>query len=283
MRHTRAIVSAASLAGAVLALTACQSAASSTSDGTGGNAVATTGPGTAVAWTYTMASPTHDESPKDTLAVQYPVVSYTKATPEDTKLAASVNLRLKNVDEAIVTQFRSQFINPVPVTVNGKPVPSQLQITAHASQVGELLSVRYDAFLDRSGSASGYSEEQALTIRMDTGATLMPSDVLSSQAMTTPGQTALAALIAPALNGDYIFGGQSATTAVGSALATMNTPVDGLTDPVVTVTPAGLDFTFQQGAITPMSNGTPESVVPFDKLSGLINPDVTALIGTTPK
>ena len=283
MRQINAIVGTAGAAMAALALTACQSAAGSTAPGGGGDSGPTEGAGSGVAWSFTMASPTKDESPKDTLAVQYPVVSYAKATPADTALAATINTRLKDVDEAFVTQFRGQFVNPVPVTVDGKPVPSQLQVTAFASQVGELLSVRYDAFLDRSGSAGGYSEEQDLTIRMDTGATLGPADLLAPGALTGSGRADLAGLIAPGLSGDYIFGGQSAADAIGGALETIGTPVDGLTDPVVSVTPNGLDFTFQQGAITPMSSGTPTTTVPFDKLGRLLNPEVTALANTTPK
>ena len=45
---------------------------------------------------------------------------------------------------------------------------------------------------------------------------------------------------------------------------------------------SGLDFTFQQGAITPMSNGTPTTTVPFAKLGSLLNPEVTTLAGTPP-
>ena len=282
MRYIRAIVGAAFAAAAVTALAACQSAAGSTASSPTASPIGTdqaTGAGAGTAWTYTMASPTDDESPRDTLAVEYPVVAYAKATTASTALAASVNTKLKNVDEAFVSQFRSQFINPVPVTVDGKVVPSKLMVTAQANQSGELLSVRYDAFLDRSGSAGGYTEEQALTVRMDTGATLGPSDLLTADALTASGRTTLAGLIAPALGGDFIFGGQSAAGAVAGALATMGTPVNGLTDPVVSVTRTGLEFTFQQGAITPMSDGTPSATIPFGKLTGLINPRVTALLG----
>lgn len=283
MQRIRAIAGTAGAGFAVLALTACQSAAGPAAPTGTGRAEPAGGAGTGIGWSFTMASPTHDESPRDTLAVQYPVVTYAKATPADTALAASVNTKLKNVDEAFVTRFRSQFVNPTPVTVGGKTIPSQLQVTAFASQVGELLSVRYDAFLDRSGSAGGYSEEQDLTIRMDTGAVLGTSDLLTPGALKGSGLTALAALIAPGLGGDYIFGGQSAADAVGGALGTIDTPVDGLTDPVVGVTPNGLDFTFQQGAITPMSNGTPNATVPFDKLGGLVAPEVTTLANTSPE
>ncbi|HEV2639611.1 MAG TPA: hypothetical protein VGX23_31045 [Actinocrinis sp.] len=281
MRQFQAIVGGAGAAFAFLALAACQAAAGSGTPAASGNAEPVDGPGTGIAWSFTMASPTHDESPRDTLAVQYPVVSYARPTPGDASLTTTVNTKLKNVDEAFVTQFRSQFLNPTPVTVDGRAIPSQLQVTASASQVGELLSVRYDAFLDRSGSAGGFSEEQDLTIRMDTGATLGPADLLSPGALQSPG--ALAALIAPQLGGDYIFGGGSAADAVSGALSTIAVPVDGLTDPVVGVLPSGLDFTFQQGALTPMSNGTPNAVVPFGKLDGLVNPDIVTLAEADPK
>jgi len=284
MRQFNAIAGAAGAAVAALALAGCQSGSGSSGPGPNGAATdPTVGPGTGVAWTFTMASPTKDESPKDTLAVQYPIVSYATVTSADTALSTSVNTKLKNVDESFVSQFRAQFVNPVPVTADGKAVPSQLKVTAFASQVGELLSVRYDAFLDRSGSAGGFSEEQDLTIRMDTGATLGPTQLLTPGALAGPGRSTLAGLIAPGLGGDDIFGGQSASTAVAGALASIGTPMNGLTDPVVSVTPNGLDFTFQQGAITPMSNGTPNTTVPFDKLGGLLNPEVTVLANTNPQ
>lgn len=284
MRQFNAIAGTAGAMVAALAVAGCQAGSGPAAPSpTARPADPAAGAGTGVAWTFTMASPSKDESPTDTLAVQYPVVSYATVSSADTALSTTVNTRLKNVDEAFVSQFRAQFVNPTPVTVDGQAVPSQLKVTAFASQVGELLSVRYDAFLDRSGSAGGFSEEKDLTIRMDTGATLGPADLLTPAALADPGRTRLAGLIAPGLGEDDIFGGLSAADAVSGALATMGTPVNGLTDPVVSVTPDGLDFTFQQGAITPMSNGTPSTTVPFGKLGGLLNPEVTVLANTNPK
>ena len=284
MRRSRVTVGAACAAVALCALAACQSAAEAggapgpnASSGGGAAAKPGSGAGTGMAWSYTVSSLTNNTSPDNSLSVQYPVVAYAKSTPGDAALATAMNTKLKNVDEALVSLFRSQFSAPVPVTVDGKIVPSQLQVIAHANRVGELLSVRYDAFFDRSGSASGFSEEQVLTLRADTGAVLGPADLLTPDALGGSGQSRLAALIAPSLSGDYIFGNQSAASAVNGALSTIGLPVDGMTDPVVTVTPAGLEFTFQQGALTPMSSGTPSAVVPFGQLSGLINPDALTL------
>jgi hypothetical protein len=228
-----------------------------------------------------MASLTNNSSPNETIGLQYPVVAYSKATTADSALAKTINTKLKSVDEAFVTLFHSQYLSPAPVTVDGKLVPSQLKVTAHANRIGELLSVRYDAFFDYSGAATGYSEEQTQTFRMDTGAAMGPSDLLAPTALSGSGQADLAALIAPSLGSDFIFSNQTAAGAVRSALASIHTETNGMSDPVIAVTPAGLEFTFQQGSITPMSNGTPSTVVPFDKLSGLVSPDLAALAGVS--
>lgn len=301
MRRTRVTAGVTSAAIATFALfttftlTACQSAATTTAAGpsasaspvdssgtglgTGPSADASFGAGTGKSWNYAVTSLTNTTSPAATLGVQYPVVSFTTLTPADTVLATAVNTKFKNVDESFVSLFRAQFLNPNPVTAKGALVPSKLQVTAHANRIGDVLSVRYDAFFDRSGGATGLSEEQVLSVRMDTGATLGPTDLLAPAAFSGTGQTQLAALIAPSLGSDFIFGGQSAESAVHNALATMSMLTNGMSDPVVSITPAGLEFTFQQGAITPMSNGTPVAVVPFAKLGGLINPTLKAQIG----
>jgi len=284
MRRNRVIAGLAVAAITGCALTACQSApVAGAAPGAGSTAGAaaepTTGAGTGVAWSYTMSSLTDNSSPDNILSIQYPVVAYASATPGDAALATAMNTKFKNVDESFVNLFRTQFSSPLPVTVNGKIVPSQLQVTAYANRVGRLLSVRYDAFFDRSGSASGFAEEQVLTVRTDTGAVLGAADLLTPAALSGPGRTALAALIAPSLSTDFIFGGQSAASAVSGALATIAILTNGMTDPVIAVTPVGLEFTFQQGALTPMSNGTPSAVIPFAKLAGLINPDVAKLAG----
>ena len=301
MRRTRVTAGVTSAAIATFALfttfalTACQSAATTaaagpstsaspiasagTGPGSSPSAEASFGAGTGKSWNYTITSLTNTTSPDATLSVQYPVVTFTTLTPADTVLAATVNTKFKNVDEAFVSLFRTQFLNPNPVTAKGAIVPSKLQVTAYANRIGDVLSVRYDAFFDRSGGATGLSEEQVLSVRMDTGATLGPTDLLAPAAFSGAGQTQLAALIAPSLGSDFIFGGQSAQSAVHNALATLSMLTNGMSDPVISITPAGLEFTFQQGAITPMSNGTPVIVVPFAKLGSLVNPTLKTLVG----
>lgn len=303
MRRIRFTAGVASAAIAICALTACQPAAQAgttpgpgtgtgTGNGTGTAATTTatadpitgpsasinTGAGSESGWSYAVTSLTNTSSPNNTLTIQYPVVAYSSATAADTVLASAENAKFKNVDESFVNLFNTEFSNPTPVTVDGTLVPSKLQVTDHANRIGRLLSVRYDAFFDRSGSASGYSEEQALTVRTDTGATLGVTDLLTPAAFTEPGRAQLAALIAPTFAGDFIFGSQTAASAVGNALATIGVLTNGMNDPVISVTPAGLEFTFQQGALTPMSNGTPSAVIPFSKLGGLINPTALALV-----
>jgi hypothetical protein len=286
MRRIRVTIGVVSAAIAFCALTACQSAAKAgTAPGSSAPDPATAtaasvgdGAGSGLGWSYTVTSATDTSSPDNTLSVQYPVITFTPATTAGAVLEATENAKFKNVDEMFVNLFRAQFSAPVPVAVNGAVVPSKLQVTAHANRAGRLLSVRYDAFFDRSGSASGFAEEQDLTIRTDTGASLGAADLLTPAALNGAGRTRLAALIAPAFGTDFIFGGESATSAVSGALATIGVLTNGMNDPVVAVTPTGLEFTFQQGALTPMSNGTPSAVIPFGELSGLVNPAVLALV-----
>lgn len=146
-------------------------------------------------------------------------------------------------------------------------------------RTGALVSVKYYTETHFSGAGDINYSLQAVTVRMDTGAILAPSAIVTSAALSAAGRNSLAASL-QAQHGisscDTLPGwpGESGIPPALATLATSSNP--GV---IVNVTHAGLEFSFGDNALSPTAC-RPVGVLP---LTGLASPAVIALsAGRTP-
>jgi hypothetical protein len=198
------------------------------------------------------SSETYDDPPLE-MQVVIPVVSGIPAAQAD-----AINSAIGDV-LAIPAQFRDEIFD-----MGGDPMGtgSVLALAYTDTAVSpEILSLRFDLYLYYDGAAHGSSSKFTMNFDPQTGAMLVLTDVL------VPGTASVVASLVEQHLIDDLYGGDAAEAA--GWLPEIELPI---LDSWV-VSPAGLEFSFDQYEVGFGAMGSPTIVVPWAGLGAVVDPD----------
>lgn len=207
-----------------------------------------------------------------------PTVSSTTVTSHASEYSWTVTFRkpvISGVTAAAVTAMNSSITTKVNAYISsfngtGLPVvaagagPSTLQGDFSVAFVSpSLLSLRFTVSTNITGAAHPTTEAGSINFDIATGTVIQLPDIFTSPAAALPVLQTKAHTALTALLGSDLFWPASVTMAdLGTAWA---------------CTPTGLELTWSQGDVAPMSAGTVTIKIPWSALSGVIaNPGPAA-------
>lgn len=225
------------------------------------------------------------------LSGQYSVQDHGGTTPYEYDAAYPVVSGLSNA--ALEQQINDELRAPLGKGASAMPTsggqtqaegtaldPFTSSTSTQVYQTGSLISVEYTSTYHNSGAADISYGVTTVTVRTDTGAVVPNSDILTAAAMSTDVD-ALAAELQAQPGISRCENGIDGSTGAAGVAGVLSHPAGGQPAAALTVTSAGVVFTFEDDEIS----GTacrPVALLSWDQLGALAGPTVEQLANTLP-